>query len=129
MVLSKSQQERGARDPRFVHLARILSSVRADVSFAVVDALLVALAYTAALILRFVDQPTGVPVHWWQDFLWVLPVIVSVHLVCNALLGTYGHVWEHASIAEATRIVAGLRPGGFAGVGRCPHGTGSSSTP
>jgi FlaA1/EpsC-like NDP-sugar epimerase len=63
------------------------------------------LAYTAALVLRFVDQSAGVPVRWWTDFLWVLPAIVLVHLVCNVLLGTYGHVWEHASIAEATRIV------------------------
>ena len=104
MVTSK-QEHRNGRDARFAHIARGLASVRADVSFAVVDALLVTMAYTVALILRFIDQPTGVPIHWWQDFLWVLPVIVAVHLVFNILLGTYGHVWEHASIAEATRIV------------------------
>lgn len=86
-------------------LAVILASVRTDVSFAFVDALLVSAAYSAALILRFVDEGTGVPARWWRDFLLILPVIVAVHLIANALFGTYGHVWEHASIAEATRIV------------------------
>jgi hypothetical protein len=86
-------------------LTRKLASLRVDVSFAFVDALLVAVAYSTALILRFVDQPEGVPLRWWIDFRWTLPVIVAVHVLMNVLFGTYGHVWEHASIAEATRLV------------------------
>jgi FlaA1/EpsC-like NDP-sugar epimerase len=86
-------------------IARRLASLRVDVSFAVVDALMIAAAYTAALVLRFAEQPNGVPRSWWIDFAWVLPVIICVHLIANILVGTYGHVWEHASVAEAIRIV------------------------
>ncbi len=92
-------------NPRFVGFARAMASLRADVAFAAVDALLVAAAYSAALILRFVDSGVGVPGVWWDDFRWVLPIIIAVHLLTNVIWGTYGHVWEHASIAEATRIV------------------------
>jgi len=93
-------------EPRFIGVARALASLRADVSFAAVDALLVAAAYTAALMLRFIDSAEGMPSEWWADWFWVLPVIIATHLVANVVWGTYGHVWEHASIAEATRIVA-----------------------
>lgn len=102
---SSNDNIKSATKSGFEHLATSLASLRADVSFAVVDAILVALAYTAALIFRFMDQSSGVPERWWIDFLWVLPMIVLVHLLFNVLLGTYGHVWEHASIVEATRIV------------------------
>ncbi len=86
-------------------LARRLSSVRVDLSFAAIDALLIAVAYTAALMLRFVEQADGVPDRWLHDFRLLLPLIIGVHLVSNIAFGTYGHIWEFASIAEATRIV------------------------
>ncbi len=88
-----------------VKVARGLAFLRSDVSFAAVDSILVVVAYSFALMLRFVDLPEGVPAHWWQDFLMVLPVIVAVHLLANVLFGAYGHVWQFASIAEAVRIV------------------------
>ena len=88
-----------------VRIARGLASLRADVSFAAVDALLVIVAYSGALMLRFVDLPEGVPPRWWQDFVLFLPVIVAAHLVTNVLFGAYGHVWQFASIAEAVKIV------------------------
>ena len=77
-------------------------------AFATVDALLVIVAYSGALMLRFVDLPTGVPPHWWVEFVTVLPVIVAVHLIANVVFGAYGHVWEFASVAEALRIVLAI---------------------
>ncbi|HUP17707.1 MAG TPA: nucleoside-diphosphate sugar epimerase/dehydratase [Acidimicrobiia bacterium] len=88
-----------------LRIARGVASFRADVSFALVDALLVVVAYSGALMLRFVDLPEGVPPHWWQDFLVVLPIIVAVHVIANIVFGAYGHVWQFASIAEAVKIV------------------------
>ena len=93
---------------RAVRLARAFASLRADVAFATVDALLVVVAYSGALMLRFVDLPTGVPPRWWVEFLTVLPVIVAVHLIANVVFGAYGHVWEFASVAEALRIVLAI---------------------
>jgi FlaA1/EpsC-like NDP-sugar epimerase len=91
-----------------MRLARGLASLRADVSFAVIDAALVSVAYSLALMLRFLDQPDGVPARWWGDFSVALPVIVAVHIAANVIAGAYGHVWEFASIAEAVKIaVAG----------------------
>ncbi|MGH8999826.1 MAG: hypothetical protein ACRDY7_10610, partial [Acidimicrobiia bacterium] len=65
-----------------------------------VDAFLIAMAYMTALMLRFVDDGlAGVPDHWWEDFRRILPIIVAVHLLANIAFGTYGHVWEYASVA------------------------------
>ena len=91
-----------------VRLARAFASLRADVAFATIDALLVIVAYSGALMLRFVDLPTGVPPHWWLEFLATLPIIVAVHLIANVVFGAYGHVWEFASVAEALRIVLAI---------------------
>ena len=79
--------------------------LRADLSFAVIDAMTIVLAYTAALVLRFIDLE-GVPTDWWQRFLTVLPAIVAVHILANLVCGAYGHVWELASFEEAMRLVA-----------------------
>lgn len=86
-------------------LAQNAARVRADVSFALVDAFIISLAYIAGLVVRFADS-RGVSVDWWEGFWRVLPVIVLVHLVANVLFGTYGHVWEYASVAEALRVGA-----------------------
>lgn len=105
MAGAEKRRKREASTKREAGLARRLAFVRVDVSFALVDALLISAAYTAALMLRFVDLPTGVPPRWWMDFAWFLPVIVAVHLVANIAFGTYGHLWEHASVAEAKQVV------------------------
>ena len=34
----------------------------------------------------------------------VLPIAILVHIIFSVVLGTYGHVWEYASIAEAKQI-------------------------
>jgi FlaA1/EpsC-like NDP-sugar epimerase len=83
---------------------RAFAFLRTDVSFAVVDGILVATAYAIGLMVRFLDLPTGPPLHWWRDFSLALPAVIVVHLLTNVLFGTYGHVWEFASIAEAMRI-------------------------
>jgi FlaA1/EpsC-like NDP-sugar epimerase len=88
-----------------LRVARRLALLRADVSFAAVDALLVMVAYGAALMLRFVDLPEGVPTRWWESFGLVIPLIVAIHILSNIAFGAYGHVWQFASIAEAVKIV------------------------
>lgn len=87
-----------------LRLVQAMARVRSDVSFALVDALIVAIAYSAALMLRFVDLQ-GVPQRWVVDFLAYLPLVVLVHLVANLVFGAYGHVWEYASVEEAMRLV------------------------
>lgn len=41
---------------------------------------------------------------YWSDLLRLLPAIIVLHIVANAVAGAYGHVWEYASISEATRL-------------------------
>jgi FlaA1/EpsC-like NDP-sugar epimerase len=85
-------------------LASSLARLRADISFAVVDSVLIALSYVTALGLRFLEA--GSPAAWWPGVARALPVIVAVHILANVLTGSYGHVWEHASIGEARRVAA-----------------------
>jgi FlaA1/EpsC-like NDP-sugar epimerase len=87
-----------------LRLAQAMARVRSDVSFALIDALIVTTAYSAALLLRFFDLQ-GVPQRWVVDFLLYLPLVVLVHLVSNLAFGAYGHVWEYASVEEAMRLV------------------------
>jgi FlaA1/EpsC-like NDP-sugar epimerase len=91
-------------DSHRVHIAQYLARARIDLSFALIDAVVVALGYTAALVLRFMDIQ-GIAPDWWFGFAISLPVIVGVHLFSNLLFGAYGHVWEFASVEEAMRLV------------------------
>jgi FlaA1/EpsC-like NDP-sugar epimerase len=81
-----------------------LAQVRVDISFAFVDALLIAVAYLAALGIRSLEG--DLPVEWLPRVLSVLPAIIAVHLVANVAMGAYGHVWEYASIGEAKRVLS-----------------------
>ncbi len=72
-------------------------------SFALVDAFIISMAYVAGLVARFMDG-LGMSADWWPSFWRILPVIVLVHLIANVTFGTYGHVWEYASVAEALRV-------------------------
>ena len=95
-----------------VRLAQFLARARVDLSFAVIDAVVVALGYTAALVLRFMDVQ-GIAPNWWRGFAVILPVIIGIHLVANLIFGAYGHVWEFASVEEAMRlIIAAIAAGG-----------------
>ncbi|HKY47919.1 MAG TPA: nucleoside-diphosphate sugar epimerase/dehydratase [Acidimicrobiia bacterium] len=87
-------------------ITRAGAQIRADLSFAVIDALLIVMAYTTALGLRFWEESSGIPPKWFEGFVAVIPAILAVHLIANIAFGTYGHVWEYASVAEAVRMVA-----------------------
>ncbi|HVR32615.1 MAG TPA: polysaccharide biosynthesis protein [Acidimicrobiia bacterium] len=87
-----------------LRLAQAAAGLRADISFAAVDAGIVLVAYTAALVLRLTDGQ-GVSAGWWAGFRATILLIVIVHVVCNVIFGAYGHVWEFASVEEAMRLV------------------------
>jgi FlaA1/EpsC-like NDP-sugar epimerase len=95
--------EPGAHNWR-VRLAQGATRVRSDLSFALIDAVVVSVAYSAALILRFIDVQ-GIPDDWLPSFALALPLIVGIHLAFNLVFGAYGHVWEYASVEEAMRLV------------------------
>lgn len=92
-----------------MEIARAASRIPGDVALAFLDCFLVLTAYTALVLLRF---ELSVPSHFWARLRVFLPVAVLVHLVANRLWGAYGHMWEHASIEEARRLLlAGLTSG------------------
>lgn len=84
------------------------SRVRADILFAVVDLFVVASAYGLALTIRMLDRVVDPrlenPSTFFRNLAWALPIIMLVHLIYNVWAGAYGHVWEHASTAEAFRV-------------------------
>ena len=94
----------GGDDSSATRLASLLARARADLSFAIVDAVLIVVSYMTAMAVRSFDGL--VPDTWWGSVLMTLPVIVLVHLTANVLAGAYGHVWEYASISEARRVIA-----------------------
>ena len=85
-------------------VATLLAQLRADISFAFVDAMVIAVAYLSALGVMSLDG--GLQGVWWARVLIALPVIIGIHLVANVAMGAYGHVWEFASISEARRVIA-----------------------
>ncbi len=85
-------------------LVRHLAQARADLSFAVIDVVLIAVSYMTAMAVRSFDGL--VEDSWWTRVLIALPVIVAIHIVSNIVMGTYGHVWEYASINEARRVIS-----------------------
>ena len=85
-------------------VATLLAQLRADISFAFVDAMVIAVAYLSALGVMSLDG--GLAGVWWTRVLVALPVIIGIHLVANVAMGAYGHVWEFASISEARRVIA-----------------------
>ena len=87
-----------------LRLARGAAHFRADMSFAIIDAFLISLAYLAALELRYLDQVGGVPSGLFGSLFTFLPVAIIVHVFFNIVFGAYGHVWEYASIAEAKLV-------------------------
>jgi FlaA1/EpsC-like NDP-sugar epimerase len=91
-------------------LARRSVRIRRDSVLALLDAVLVAVAYLTMLLARY---DTSVPEAAWSDFRWFLLLAIAIHLVANAVTGLYGPIWEQASIREAQRLlVAGAAAGG-----------------
>ena len=77
--------------------------MRADIAFAITDALIVVAAYVIALAARLLDP--GVSDRYWPELVTYLPLLIILHIGANVLAGAYGHVWEHASIAEARQVI------------------------
>jgi FlaA1/EpsC-like NDP-sugar epimerase len=98
-------------------LARRLSTIRPDLSLALIETGLIALSYAAALSVRFVDAGEAFPTIWWARLAMFLPVIILVHLLLNIIFGNYGHVWSYASIEEAIRVIAAGTATGFVLIG------------
>jgi FlaA1/EpsC-like NDP-sugar epimerase len=73
-----------------------------DASLAVLDALLVVVAYCTIFVVRF---DLSVPPRFWSGFRTFLPIAVVVHLLTNWRCGLYGQMWRHASLQEACRVV------------------------
>src|SRR5687768_14031783 len=88
-----------------MRLANAAARARLDLSFALLDAVVVTCAYLLVLILRFDGT---VPPEWWDGFRVFLPVAVLVHLLCNRVVGLYGRVWEHAGVDEARRLIGAM---------------------
>jgi FlaA1/EpsC-like NDP-sugar epimerase len=68
------------------------------------DAIVVALAYSAALLLRFDAE---VPRENLEFTIRVVPLIAAVYVVANLLFGVYRTVWAYGSLGD---ILALLRP-------------------
>jgi FlaA1/EpsC-like NDP-sugar epimerase len=85
-----------------LRLARQAARLRSDAPLALLDAVLVAGAFTAVLVLRFDGL---VPADYWQPFRGFLPLAIAVVVASNGLCGLYGQMWRHASIVEARRIL------------------------
>ncbi len=81
---------------------RVASGLRIGVPLALVDAMLVIGSYLSLLAVRFSgDVPAGYSDAMFKS----LPMVVAVQLFCNWVWGVYGHIWRHASVAEARRVV------------------------
>ncbi|HET7486618.1 MAG TPA: nucleoside-diphosphate sugar epimerase/dehydratase [Acidimicrobiales bacterium] len=76
--------------------------MRGDVMLGALDAVLIAAAFAAVLVLRFDFR---VPNHHWRQFWRFLPVGLAVSLAANWAWGLYGQLWRHASIHEARRLL------------------------
>ena len=79
--------------------------LRADISFAVVDVFIIVAGYTMATALRMLDGAVERPALFWTGLGRILPILVAVHLLANLATGTYGHMWEYASISEARKVI------------------------
>jgi FlaA1/EpsC-like NDP-sugar epimerase len=91
------------RRPWWLGLAQ--SSLRGpgDFSLALLDVALVCAAFTLMLFVRYeFVLSEGI----WDGFSRFLVLAVVLQLAANRLAGLYGPVWQHASIAEAQRILA-----------------------
>lgn len=92
---------------------RVLSAVRSNlvsgdntraIGAMVLDVLVVALAYAAALLLRFDAE---VPRQNSEFVLAIFPLIAAVYVVMNLIFGVYRTVWSYGSLGD---ILALLRP-------------------
>lgn len=81
----------------------IARRMRNDAPLALLDTILVVVAYGSIFVVRF---DLAVPQRYWSGFRTFLPLAVLVHLLCNWRCGLYGQMWRHASLQEACRVIA-----------------------
>ncbi|HEY6627529.1 MAG TPA: polysaccharide biosynthesis protein, partial [Acidimicrobiia bacterium] len=98
-----SGESRTTRIRRAISVAA--ASFRADILFAMTDVLIIMGAYSMALLIRMLDSGIDEPRKYFIDLALALPLIIVIHLLANVISGAYGHVWEHASIDEALKVV------------------------
>ena len=91
--------ERSGLWPR---LARLTVGARSDLALALLDAVLLTVAFVTVLVLRFDGV---VPASVWSSVLPWLPFAAGVGVFSLWAFGLYGHVWRHASIDEARRLL------------------------
>jgi FlaA1/EpsC-like NDP-sugar epimerase len=84
--------------------------LRAEPLLLLVDVVAVAVAYAAALLLRFDGM---VPTTGWRGYLLFLPVAFAVHIASNAAHRLYGSVWSSAGARDARTVVAATRDAGL----------------
>lgn len=82
------------------HVAGRLAAVRADYSFAALDAALMLASYL--LVFALTTARTG---SWLLPLPRILLIAPLIHLACNAAFGLYGLLWRHAGIDEARRLI------------------------
>ena len=99
MVNRDSTRKRGIT---WLRLARAANKMSSDLQLALLDVVMVVVAYTALLLFRF---EFAVPTEYWERFRFFLPVAIAVHLIANRVWGAYGHMWQHASVEEARNLV------------------------
>jgi FlaA1/EpsC-like NDP-sugar epimerase len=87
---------------RWARIATWTVHSRADLALALLDAALLAAAYSVVLLLRF---DGNVPSTIWGRFAWWLPAAMVVGVVVTWTFGLYGQVWRHASVQEARRLL------------------------
>ena len=67
-----------------------------------VDALLVAMAWCMAYLVRF---DFNIPKHEWYWFKWVLPILVVTKLITFYYFDLYRGMWRYTSIADLISII------------------------
>ncbi|HEX5671318.1 MAG TPA: nucleoside-diphosphate sugar epimerase/dehydratase [Acidimicrobiia bacterium] len=85
-------------------MAVAASRVRVDYTFALIDVFLIVAAYFAGLGVTFLEPSVERHQKYLIGMIAVMPIIVLVHVAFNIAFGAYGHVWEHASLAEAKQV-------------------------
>ncbi|MBM3267046.1 MAG: polysaccharide biosynthesis protein [Candidatus Sericytochromatia bacterium] len=68
-----------------------------------VDALLVAVAYSLAFVLRF-DSVRNIPEQHLSQFWLFLAIVPFIRLACNAAWGLYRHVWRYVGTRDALAV-------------------------
>ncbi len=76
--------------------------LRSDLTVLFLDIILVTAAYALMLVLRYDGR---VPAAGWASFRIFVPLALLITVAVNVSIGLYGHVWRHASIYEAQRMV------------------------